>query len=260
MAILNYEKQDHIVTITLNRPERFNSINYDLTYELAKAFIQFESDDDAWVAILIGAGKAFCAGQDLNEGVVNGKLKDRLNPLPVKDPYWEDFFQKPVIAAVNGVTLGAGFLLALRADLRVASEKASFQLTEVTFGFPIGVYPEEHWILRENLPYAVTAELLSGMKMSAARAYEVGFVNYVVPPEEVLPKALALAKSLISAPPLTVRCNLKFLRDFRRLNAKLPSPLSEQAPAAYAEQLSTHDCAEALAAYLEKRRPVFRGE
>ena len=141
----------------------------------------------------------------------------RLPELPIEDPYFiNDTYQKPVIAAVNGIAVGGGFWLTMQADLRVAAESAYFQISELLRGIPTGVYPAEFWIARENLPYVIQAELLSGMKLDARRAYEVGFVNKIVPDGQVLEAAREMAEQFISVPPLAPYYNLKLFRRLRR--------------------------------------------
>lgn len=257
MEIVRYEKREHIAVITLNRPDKWNAVNEQMNLEMAEAWTRYEEDEDAWVAIITGEGKAFCAGNDLKEGMRDGKVASDFAEVPIIDPYWMDTFQKPVIAAINGPALGGGFFLALRADFRIAAQEAIFQIAEINFGLPVGIYPQEHWLIRENLPYVVMTEMLSGMKLTAQRAYEIGFVNYVVPKEQLMAKAFELAGRIISVPPKGSYYNLKLLRDLRRMNAKLPGDLQEKGESYREEMVASKDSQEALAAFLERRKPIF---
>jgi enoyl-CoA hydratase/carnithine racemase len=261
MAAVEYEKNNHIVTIIMNRPECYNAFDYNMTLGLAESWTRFEADDDAWVAIVTGAGKAFSAGLDIRNVSVEELQKAKradLPRVPVADPFWEDKFEKPVIAAVNGYAFGAGFLLALRADLRVASEDALFQLSEVAVGLPVGVWPPEWCLVRENLPYVVTAELLVGMTLNAGRAFQLGFVNEVAPPDQLLVAAKAMAERLISVPPLAPYYNLKLLRRLRRAQIFLPPDIEKEGEENYQTAKNSYDFQEAVRSFQEKRTPSYQ--
>lgn len=257
MAILEYSKQNHIVIIQMNRPERLNAIDYQLKSALAEAWYKFEQDDDAWIGIITGFGKGFCVGLDVKDSMKDGKLMANFPPTSLVDLYWEDLFEKPVIAAVNGFAYGGGVLLAGRADLRIASNTAKFQISETVLGFPVGFYPTRLWIMRENLPYAITAELLAGMSITAQRAYQIGYVNKVVEPDKLMDEAIKMAESLINIPPLAACQNLKLLRNKRRFDARAYAYLDVETGRQYWESRGSADSAEAVNAFLEKRKPVF---
>lgn len=195
-----YAADDGIVVITINRPEKHNAINKAVREGLFKALRRFE-ESDAHVAILTGAGeRAFCAGMDLKEAADNvaGVLpKDFL-------PIIGDNLQltKPTIAAVNGIAFAGGWLLAQMCDLCVASENAVFGITEAKVGRGMP------WStpLANMIPQRILLELLmTGQPISASRAYEIGFVNHVVPAAELPDKAKDIARSIAANAPLTVR-------------------------------------------------------
>jgi enoyl-CoA hydratase/carnithine racemase len=254
MAVVEYEKQGHISIITMNRPERLNAMGYDLMLGLAQAWSRFRDDDDAWVGILTGTGRAFCAGLDLKERLETGKPGLGLPKIPLRDPFFEYEIDKPTIAAVNGLALGGGFFLTIRADLRVAVESATFQITEVVRGAVTG-WDLELW---ENLPYAIAAELASGALFSARRAYEVGLINRMVADGRALEAALEMAQGLISIPPLAAHYNLKLMRDLKRSRMVIGHRLWDQGRSYNRELQSSHDVKESMMSFLEKRPPVYQ--
>lgn len=254
MAAVEYEKRGHIVVITMNRPERHNAMSYDLFLGLAESWQRFAKDDDARIAILIGNGNSFCAGMDIKERLASGEPGLGLPKIPVRDPFWFEELEKPTIAAVNGYALGGGFFLASRADFRIAVPSALFQITEVVRGNIAGY---EALLTRENLPYAIAAELAAGGMLTAERLYQVGFINRLAEPNRLLETALEFATELTQRPPLAVDYNLRLLRRLSRL--PLPDDLAEQARRYSHELQHSEDLQEALRAFLEHRAPVFRG-
>src|SRR5262249_11841371 len=159
MTVVEYEKQEHIAIITMNRPERRNAMSRDLMLGLAGSWQRFAADNDARIAILIGTGSSFCAGMDIKERFSSGERGLGLPQIPIRDPFWFEELEKPTIAAVNGYALGGGFFFASRADFRVAVPSAVFEITEVAHGVVAGY---DLVLLRENLPYAVAAGLAAG--------------------------------------------------------------------------------------------------
>ena len=254
MAVIEYEKKDHIATIRMNRPERLNAQGYDLVLGLAQAWCRYRDDDDAWIAILTGVGRAFCAGLDVKEHAERGGGPLMVPTIPIRDPFWEEELDKPTIAAVNGFALGGGFYMVTRSDLRVASDKAYFQITEVPRG-GISGYHIQRW---ENFPWAVAAELATGNVLTAQRAYEVGFVNRVVPEDQVMPTALKMAEEILTRPPLVVHHNLRLLRLTRRASALVPSRILYEAEYYKKHLAETDDAKEAIKSFIEKRKPVFK--
>jgi len=215
---VEYVKSGHLVTITLDRPARLNAIDEEMQAALAAAWTRYEQDEDAWLAILAANGRAFCAGADRSwfERIARGEDGLGLFLQGVnRDPYWSGAISKPTIAAVNGLTVGAGVDLVLRADLRVAADNAVFQLREVDLG---GVL-----VLWDNLPYAITAEMVAGAELSAQRAHAIGMINRLAPPGGVLECARAWARELLAKPPRALRQALQILRDIRNANAVPPT-------------------------------------
>ncbi len=184
MPAVLYEKRDHTVIVTLNRPEAMNAINDEVRKGFHDAMVRFRDDDDARTAIVTGAGdKSFSAGADLKE--MSAKHVEGGDPIS----FWETTpavlmrqieLWKPVIAAVNGFCLAGGLELALACDIRIASENASFALTEVTRGIIPGNGGTQ--ILPRTVPLGRALQMLfTGERIDAREAYRIGLVNRVVP-------------------------------------------------------------------------------
>lgn len=202
---VKYELDGHLATITYNRPEALNAINGEMRRDLNDAFSRFRDDENAWVAIVTGAGKAFCAGADLRDGGGSaGEFGGTFWEKPTINSFesgWEIF--KPVIAAVNGYCLGYGFTLVTWCDFVIASERAEFGFPEVRLGVPTIVGAIR---LPQRLLWHDAMELLlTGERISATRAQEIGIVRSVVPHEELMNEARALADRLLQGAPLAQR-------------------------------------------------------
>ena len=202
---VRYELDGHVATITYHRPEALNAVNADMRRGLNDAFSRFRDDEDAWVAIVTGAGRAFCAGGDLRDGAGSiGEFEGTFWEKPTINSFesgWEIF--KPVIAAVNGYCLGYGLTLVTWCDFVVASDRAEFGFPEVLIGAPTIVgairLPQ-----RVNWQYAMEL-LLTGERIDAARAKEIGLAGWVVPHDDLMDEARALAARLVRAAPLAAR-------------------------------------------------------
>ncbi len=200
-----YELDGHVATITYNRPEVLNAIDAGLRQDLNAAFSRFRDEEDAWVAIVTGAGRAFCAGADVRHGAgATGEFPGTFWEKPTANSFesgWEIY--KPVIAAVNGYCLGYGLTLVTWCDFVIASERAEFGFPEVRLGVPTIVgairLPQ-----RINWQYAMEL-LLTGERIDAARAHEIGLAGWVVPHERLMGEARRLADRLVAAAPLAAR-------------------------------------------------------
>ncbi len=256
MALL-YEKRGRIAHITLNRPEALNSVDPQTYEEFSRAMLDFRDDDNIWVAIVTGSGtKAFCAGADIKEmlpllwGIRNEWW--RLPPMIVRGlELW-----KPIIAAVNGIAVGAGLELSLACDLRIASENAKFGVPEVKLGVIPGWGGTQR--LPRAIPSAKAAEMLFfGESIDAQEAYRIGLVNKVVPADQLLATAEEWAQRLCELPPLAVRAAKEAmlrgaemnLEDGLRLETKLIDYL-----------FTTEDHKEARQAFVEKRKAEIKGK
>ncbi|MDQ3294873.1 MAG: enoyl-CoA hydratase/isomerase family protein, partial [Actinomycetota bacterium] len=202
---VRFELDDHIATITYDRPDALNAVNGELRRDLNEAFARFRDDEDAWVAIVTGAGKAFCAGADLRDGAGStGDFPGTFWEKPTTNSFesgWEIF--KPVIAAVNGYCLGYGLTLVTWCDFVIASERAEFGFPEVTIGVPTIVGAIR---LPKLVGWQPAMELLlTGERIGAARAKEIGLAGWVVPHDDLMTEARHLAERLVRAAPLAAR-------------------------------------------------------
>jgi enoyl-CoA hydratase len=247
-----YENRGRVAVITINRPEARNAINRGVREGLAAAWERFAKDEAARAAILTGAGdKAFCAGADLKEMAHNKLGNLPRNFLPTLNV--NVHLTKPVIAAVNGVAYAGGWAFVQMCDMVVASETARFAITEakVGRGMPWAV-PLTHMI-----PQKVLLEiLLTGDSITAQRAYEIGFVNHVVPAEQLMPKAMAIAEAIAENAPLTVAAAKEMVY--------LATDMGRQAGLEAARHLFEHvyrseDAQEGPRAFAEKRKPQWKG-
>ncbi len=247
-----YEAEGQFVIITLNRPDKRNALNRAMREGLWKAWQDFERDDSLRVAILTGAGdKAFCAGIDLVEFSETKLGMPPPNFLPVIGRNIE--VRKPVIAAVNGYAYAGGWRLAQMCDLCVASETAQFAITEarVGRGAPWAA-PLVHLIP----PRIVLELLLTGNPISAQRAYEIGFVNHVVPPDQLLPKAKALADDILKGAPLFTEAAKRMVT----MASNMANPNTLAAVDQIFERVyKSEDAIEGPLAFKEKRKPQWRG-
>ncbi len=202
---VRYDLDGHVATITYNRPEALNAINGEMRDDLNAAFSRFRDEEDAWIAIVTGAGKAFCSGADMRDGAGSaGEFAGTFWEKPTINSFesgWEIF--KPVIAAVNGYCLGYGLTLVTWCDFVVASEEAEFGFPEVRIGVPTIVGAIR---LPQRLLWQHAMELLlTGERIGAARAKEIGLVGWVVPPDQLLDEARRLADRLLAGAPLAQR-------------------------------------------------------
>jgi E-phenylitaconyl-CoA hydratase len=200
-----YEKSGHIVTITYNRPERLNAINGAMRDGLNEAWLRFRDDEDAWVAIMTGAGKAFCAGADLKDGRGStGSFAGTFWEKPTINSFESGLEMfKPVVAAVNGPCVGYGLTGVSFADFVIASDRATFSYPEVRIGVPTIVGSIR---LPRRLNWADAMELLLiGEPIDAQRAKEMGLVWKVVEHELLMAEANDLAARLVSSAPIATR-------------------------------------------------------
>jgi enoyl-CoA hydratase len=251
-----YDKQDQIVTLTLNRPEALNSINRQLRQEFNEAIARFDRDDEARVAIVTGAGRAFCAGRDLKERAADNAAGIQAHASDSMGAENLAFFEhtwKPLIAAINGYAMAGGWAIAQMCDLRLAAEDAMMGITETRWS----LLPPFATALPKLIPMAAALELVMTAKpITAQRAYEIGFVNKVVPKEQLIDEAKALARQIIDNAPLSIRYFKELA--YRGLDMSEPA-LAALTRHLYDQLLRTEDSKEGPRAFAEKRQPQWKG-
>jgi 2-(1,2-epoxy-1,2-dihydrophenyl)acetyl-CoA isomerase len=258
--LIRYDVADAVATITLDRPDAMNSLTTELKVALLDALRRAADDRAIRAVLLTGAGRAFCAGQDLREHAGNLEAGRGLDDTVRRhyNPVVEllTTMPKPVVAAVNGVAAGAGASLAFACDLRVASEKAKFALAFTG----VGLAPDSgaSWTLQRLVGLGRAAELLLlGEPLDAARALELGLVTRVVPADDVLKTAYELAARLAQGPTVAYAATKRALA--HAATHALPDALALEADL-QDECAATRDHREATRAFLAKQRPAFTGE
>lgn len=248
-AILYEKTGDHIVLITMNRPEAMNAINREFTRQMNEALAKFNNDDDAWVAILTGAGRAFCAGRDLKERAEDNAAGNQARPSVV--PQREIW--KPLIAAINGYAIAGGWAQAQMCDIRIAADTALMGIAESRWNLLAPFAPA----LLGQIPLAVIMEILMTAKpLTAQRAYEVGFVNKVVPLDQLLPTTFEYARDICRNAPLSVRAHKEIILRAMGLPPQQAAPLVYHI---YDKLLRSEDSVEGPRAFAEKRTPQWKG-
>jgi len=249
----NYEKRGRIAIMTVNRPRAMNAFTGEMLAAMDASFADFQQDDDLWVAILTGAGdKAFCAGMDLAEAIPRLNSGEQLGYEDHTKRPFSDVF-KPIIAAINGFCIAGGMEFMQGTDIRIAAEHATFGLGEVRFGLvPTG---GTHVRLPRQIPWAVAMELLlTGENIDARRACEVGLINRVVPREKLMEEALRIAEKICENSPLAVRTAKEIV--VRQASLEQGFVLEK---AIGARVFGSYDATEGPKAFMEKRKPEFKG-
>ena len=245
---------DHIMTVKINRPERLNALHGPANAELGAVFDDFATDDDLWVAIITGEGRAFSAGNDLRHQAEGGKRLPTPRGFGGLTSRWD--LAKPVIAAVNGVAMGGGFEIALACDLIIASDKAVFALPEPKVGLAAlagGL---------QRLPRQIGSKralgmILTGRHVSAQEGYELGFVTAVVPHDELMERTRGWAAQMLACSPVSLRTSKDVV--YRSLDT---ASLRESMEADYEtvrQLVKSEDFIEGPKAFSEKRSPNWTG-
>lgn len=267
MSALTYEKDGHIAIVTINRPEARNAMSPEVIVRLDEAWKSVHDDDEVRVAIITGSGdKAFCSGADLGKLIplFTGarKPEDEWDEKILGDPMMSNRSLlrnydtvKPVIAAVNGFAIAGGMEMLQGTDIRVASETAKFGLQEVKWAiFPVAGSTVR---LPRQIPYSSAMELLlTGNLIDADRALRLGLVNHVVPQDQVMAKAMELAKAIAQNGPIAVR---EIRRSVRECIGMPEIPALELEQQIGMPVFATRDAREGPKAFMEKRKPQFEG-
>lgn len=247
MAFVDYEKRGHIAVITLNRPDRLNALGRELSRELREAENDFAQDDDLWVLIYTGTGRAYSAGMDVRD-----RVEGQAGPGSASRPPAAIEITKPTIAAVNGLCYGAAFEATQRMDIRICSENATFCMPEVKRGVvpPTGIFHLPRLIGRSDAMWM----MMSGEAIDAETALRIGLVTRVVPDEDLMPTAIQMAETICENAPIAVRTVRKLVRSGSEVSLEYGQRLAATEIAAV---WSSDDQKEGMRAFVEKRAPVW---
>ena len=249
------EKADHIMTVRINRPDRLNALHPPANAELGEVFDDFAADDDMWVAIITGEGRGFSAGNDLRYQAEGGERV----PTPRGFGGLTSRFDmtKPVIAAVNGVAMGGGFEIALACDLIIASENAKFALPEPKVGLA-ALAGGLNRLPRQIGPKRALGMILTGRHVSPEEGKELGFVNDVVPHDELMNAAMDWAKQICACAPLSIRASKDVV--YKSLDSASLQSVMEGKYDSVKAMISSEDFIEGPKAFAEKRAPNWQGK
>jgi enoyl-CoA hydratase len=253
MALVEQERRGNVALLTLNRPEARNAISPEVSQEMAAALDGIESDPDVRAVVLTGAGDVFSAGADLKVVAAGragdiARVKGGFAGVATRD------FPKPLIAAVNGPALAGGCEIVLSCDLVVAADTARFGIPEVKRGLMAAAGGLIR--LPKRLPMAIALELaMTGDPMDASRALALGLVNRVVPREQVVDEALALAERIGENSPIAVRLSRRLVKEAAELSE---ADGWERTNELAVEVFASGDAIEGATAFAEKRTPVWK--
>ncbi|GIW41899.1 MAG: putative enoyl-CoA hydratase [Candidatus Binatia bacterium] len=258
---IHYEREDHIVTITIDRPEARNSLDMEHFSALADAWRRFRDEDEAWVAIVTGVGDTFCVGADLKTFIpqVTGVLPkpERWKPEDGQVAVLRNIkIYKPIIAAVNGLCVAGGMEMLGGTDIRVASENATFAVMEPKRGLFAGGGTTVRLPRQIPFPYAMEF-LLTADRIPARRALQMGLLNEVVPREKLMDAAMDYARRIAANAPLAIRATKQSVLE--GLAMDLESAYENESRLA-AMVFATEDAKEGPRAFAEKRPPVWKGK
>jgi enoyl-CoA hydratase len=253
------ELVDHTLVVTMNRPEKRNALSGDMLAIMSDAWDRVNGDEDVRVAILTGAGGAFCAGADLSAMTQSHPSESfdggTFDPSHIKSLLKGFRLSKPLIAAVEGPAIAGGTEILQATDIRVAGESARFGVSEVRWGlYPLGGSAVR---LPRQIPYTVAADLLlTGRHIKAPEAKELGLIGHVVPDGTALEKAHEIAESIAANGPLAVQAVLRTIRDSEGRHENDAWKADAEVGAAV---FASDDAKEGPRAFLEKRKPQFKG-
>ena len=249
------EKKDHIMTVRINRPDRLNALHPPGNAELGEVFDDFAQDNDMWVVIITGEGRGFSAGNDLRYQAEGGERV----PMPRGFGGLTSRFDlnKPVIAAVNGVSMGGGFEIALACDLIIASEKAMFALPEPKVGLA-ALAGGLNRLPKQIGPKRALGMILTGRHVTPQEGKELGFVNEVVPHDELMDAAMRWANQILECAPLSIRASKDVV--YKSLDSASLQDSMEAQYESVKSMVGSEDFVEGPKAFSEKRPPNWQGK
>ncbi|MEM1159827.1 MAG: enoyl-CoA hydratase-related protein [Pseudomonadota bacterium] len=254
MEFVKTETEGRILKVTFNRPEVYNAMHAPMHHELDKVWNDFEADPDLWVAVCTGAGeKAFTAGNDLKYTAQGGKMPPPASGFAGLANRLDR--NKPIIAAVNGFAMGGGMETALACDVIIAADTATFALPEVKVGFFAGAGGVQR-LSRQIGRKAAVEMMLTGRRVGAAEAVQLGIANIMVPTAEVMDHAMEKAREIASNSPSSVKATMRVLQ--------ICDEIEDQAKALAAsgpvldDLRMTYDFSEGVNAFVEKRAPEWK--
>ena len=255
MEFCKVESSNHILTVTINRPERLNALHPPGNAELGEVFDDFASNDDLWVAIITGAGRGFSAGNDLRHQAEGGERVPTPRGFGGLSSRWD--LTKPVIAAVNGVAMGGGFEIALSCDLIIASDQALFALPEPKVGLAALAGGLQRLPRQIGVKRAL-GMILTGRHVPAAEGKELGFVNEVVPHDQLMDEARRWAGMILECAPLSIRASKDVVYQSLSIGSLKESM---EVPYDSVKAMNTgEDFVEGPLAFSEKRKPNWKGK
>ncbi len=261
---LIYDVQDNIAVITLNRPERLNALSAGLRKESLEVFAEARADDAVRAVILTGAGRGFCSGADIAAPPPAGSAPPTRTQAELLDEFhWVGDqamtvynFDKPVVAAMNGVCAGAGMSLALACDIRVGSENARFR--SVFLERNLSPDSGMSWFLTRILGYSKAIDLiLTSRDVDATEAYRMGLLDRLVAHESLMSESVKLVEQIIQWPPVAVRAAKRVTQ--QNLDKPLPDALRNEAYHLEYGRKAVNDAREARDSRAEKRKPNYTG-
>ncbi len=266
---LQLDRDGNVAIITLDRPDRLNALNRGLQDETSSVMAELHEDDDCRAVVITGAGRGFCSGADLRGGVAGGTRREEREGQPPQNRRLDEFgwvgrqakaiyeFDKPTIAAVNGVAAGAGMSLALACDLRVGTERARFK----TVFLERSLSPDSgmSFFLPRIVGYSRAADLIFTSRfVEADEAHRIGLLDRIFAEEELVKQSVELAQQIASLPPVAMRSAKRVLQ--HNMQVGLDEALRYETQGLAFARRAPHDVAESRASFAEKRAPVFTGE
>ena len=254
-----YNIDEGVAVITLNRPDRYNAVNQDLVDGISESLNKAKDDESVRAIVMTGAGRGFCAGADMTvfgEQVTPEQRRDYI--IAQYQPLMNQFFNlnKPIIGAINGTAAGVGAAFALACDLRVMSDKSAILYAFVNIG--LGPDGGASWLLSRQVGYSKAFEIaISGKKIMGSECLELGLTNKVVENEKIVNEAIDWAKELAKRPTLAIGITTEDI--VHSMNNDLDSTIAFEAQRQVLA-FKSHDLKEGVTAFIEKRKPNFKGK